>query len=38
MPFGIDGVDGLLAGFEALLNEGQQYAIFVIVAVENAQI
>jgi hypothetical protein len=32
---GIDGVDGFLAAFQALLNEGEQRAIGVLRAVEE---
>ena len=32
---GIDGVDGLLTAFEAVLNKRQQHPILVVVAVEK---
>src|SRR5262245_65605849 len=35
MPFGINGVDRLLAAFEALFNERKHRPILVIVAVEK---
>ena len=35
MPFGINGVDRLLAAFEAVLNERKQHPILVIAAIKN---